>query len=77
MHYLNTGDFGTNNPFAGAIAYHPTLLQPIPGFMGQINVPSLWLTGVADFRNGPKPMIKVGALSIDGVVGWRRGMALW
>ena len=68
VHYLNTRgsstgteDDTTNNPalLAGAIAYHPTLLEPLPGPIGQIDIPSLFLTGGADFLNGPETMTKL------------------
>jgi dienelactone hydrolase len=76
VHYLNTrgsnssssGADTTTNPavlLAGAIAYHPTLLQPLPGPIGQIDIPSLFLTGGADFLNGPETMTKLELDMVD------------
>jgi hypothetical protein len=69
MHYLNT--LGTNNPHAVVKAridlnldrvrkeYYPTLLKLLPGPIGQVDIPLLWLMVGADFLNGPETMIKL------------------
>lgn len=60
VHYLNT--HGNNKdgrvPLAGAVGIHPSLLE-WPGPLVDIDIPSLFLTGGADFLTSPATMKKL------------------
>jgi len=63
VHYLNVygeaGSDGGDVPLAGVIAVHPSLSDDGHGPMGKIDIPSLFLTGGADFLTGPQAMAKL------------------
>jgi len=70
VHYLNVkgeaseskseSDVPASPPLlAGAVGVHPSLLGEGPGPVGTIDIPSLHLTGGADFLTGPASMEKL------------------
>jgi dienelactone hydrolase len=62
VHYLNEmgskEEEGSIVPLAGAIGVHPSLVE-WSGPEGNINIPSLFLTGGNDFLTGPEAMRKL------------------
>jgi len=68
VHYLNmygeVGSDGSDVPLAGVVAFHPSLSNgvgpgPFGSPSGKIDIPSLFLTGGADFLTGPQAMAKL------------------
>ena len=55
VHYLNNAGDDEGGASA-AVSIHPTLLGSWEGPTGEINIPSLFLTGGADFLTGPQAM---------------------
>ena len=46
-------------PLVGVISVHPSLSDEGPGPSGKIDIPSLFLTGGADFLTGPQAMARL------------------
>ena len=73
VHYLNEmgskEEEGSIVPLAGAIGVHPSLVE-WSGPEGNINIPSLFLTGGNDFLTGPEAMRKLESDLEEGNALW-------